>query len=403
MRRLLAALAVVLVVAACGDSTTLPRLDADGAPSDHGILRVPDPSGISLLDTVAGRVTTRVPDGVRSRDWVFQSRITAAGTQLVAVSPLGDVGWHRDLDDDLTARLASSDGSRVALVPRSYQTTDPYHPVGRSITDLTVVATDGGEPRQYRLDGNFEPEAFTTSGRALFVVEYLPAMQPDRYRVRKLDLDTGEVGAVFSVDGHLQESMRGTARVAAMSADGSRLYTLYTTEQSAFVHVLDLDEEWAHCVDLPAPIGSSPEGALAVAADPNGGRVLVVDAGAGVAELDTRQLAITHTMPWFDTSPESGVAMAVVDRVGRLVAGRGNHLTTFDTDLDPLEERYTPTRMLGLHLDPRRDAVWVLGQRAMFEVDPVTGSVEDTVPLPEAMPVLQVPDAPGFAPIQCAC
>ena len=36
--------------------------------------------------------------------------------------------------------------------------------------------------------------------------------------------DTGEVGAVYSVDGHLQESMRGTARVQAMSADGSRLY-----------------------------------------------------------------------------------------------------------------------------------------------------------------------------------
>ena len=89
------------------------------------------------------------------------------------------------------------------------QLTQSMHdrPEGRATTSLTVVSTDTGDMRDYPLAGNFEPEAFATSGSSLFVIEYLPPMAPDRYRVRKLDLETGEVGAVYSVDGHLQESM----------------------------------------------------------------------------------------------------------------------------------------------------------------------------------------------------
>jgi hypothetical protein len=410
MRRTIVLLAtVVLVLAGCGSDGGLPRLSVDGRTSTS-VLRLADGAGVSLLDTDAAEVTTWIRGGVRSRDWVFQSRLTAAGTSVDAVSPLGEVAWSADLDGDVAARVASSDGSLVALLPYGDAHVDPYHPEGRTSTELTVLATDGSGERTYDLDGNFEPEAFSTSGTSLFVIEYVPPEAPDRYRVRKLDLDSGEIGPVYSVDGHLQESMRGTARVQAMSADGSRLYTLYTTdaggvhgEATAFVHVLDLDEEWAHCVDLPAPIGSSPEQLLAIAADPAGGRVLVVDLFAGVAEVDAAELRVTNSALSPVGSGDPGRAFAVVDRHGSLVVAQGDDIQVFDANLAPIAYAVAPTITVGLHLDPVDSRVWLVGADAVYALDPSTGVVEQSVALPDEVPEPDVPSAVDMAPIQCAC
>ena len=403
MRRLLPVLALLLA-AACGGAEALTAttpLHRQAPPSD--VLRIPDPSGVSLLDTEAGRVLTRVRGGVRSRDWVFQARLAPTGTSVVAVDGRGEAAWQRDLEGDLAVRVASSDGTRVALLPFEDAHVDPYHPAGRLTTALTVLPTDGGAPQTYELDGNFEPEAFSTSGRSLFVVEYLPPAAPDRYRVRMMDLDTGEVGAVYSADGHLQESMRGTARVQAMDADGTRLYTLYTTDDgTAFVHVLDLVEEWAHCVDLPAPIGQSPEHLLAIAASPEDDRVVVVDAQAGVAELDTTTLTVGRTVDLVVDPTQAGRVMAVLGRDGRLLTGVGTTLAVLDRDLTYERTWSAPTTMFGIHLDPVRDRVWTLGTDAIYALDPASGEVLESAALPDGMPRIDVP-VPLGPSMQCAC
>ncbi|HEX4904308.1 MAG TPA: hypothetical protein VFU93_02570 [Acidimicrobiales bacterium] len=402
MRRLLPVLLVLLAACGRGEALTSATPLHEAARPAH-VLRIPDPSGVSLLDTDAGRVLTRVRDGVRSRNWVFQARLTPTGTLVHAVDGRGESVWQRDLDGDLAVRVASSDGTRVGLLPFEDARVDPYHPAGRLTTALTVLPTDGGEPRTYELDGNFEPEAFSTSGRSLFVVEYVPPEAPDRYRVRKLDLDTGEVGAVYSVDGHLQESMRGTARVQAMDADGSRLYTLYTTDDgTAFVHVLDLDEEWAHCVDLPAPIGASPEQLLAIAASPEDDRVVVVDALAGVAELDTASLTVDRTVELVVDPTQAGRVMALLGRDGRLLTGVGTTLAVLDRNLAFERMWSAPTTILGIHLDPGDERVWALGDEAIYALDPRTGDVLQAAALPDGMPRIDVPDP--WAPVmQCAC
>lgn len=402
MRRLLPVLVVLL--AGCGRGevlTSATPLHQATAPGP--VLRIPDPSGVSLLDTEAGRVVTRVRDGIRSRDWVFQARLTPTGTSVVAVDGRGEGVWQRDLDGDLAVRVASSDGTRVALLPFEDARVDPYHPAGRLRTALTVLPTDGGKPRTYELDGNFEPEAFSTSGRSLFVVEYVPPEAPESYRVRKVDLDTGEVGAVYSVDGHLQESMRGTARVQAMDADGTRLYTLYTTDDgTAFVHVLDLEEEWAHCVDLPTPIGSSPEQLLAIAASPEDDRVVVVDALAGVAELDTTTLTVGRTVELVVDPTQAGRVMAVFGRDGHLLTGVGTTLAVLDRELSFERMWSAPTTILGIHLDPVGDRLWAMGDVAIYALDPITGDVLQAAALPDGMPRIDVPVP--FAPtMQCAC
>ena len=115
-----------------------------------------------------------------------------------------------------------------------------------------------------------EPEAFSLSGDALFVIDFVPPLAPERYRVARLDLSRGAVDDVRSTEKELQEPMRGTARAQAVAPDGQRLYTLYERDATgnapaeAFVHVLDLVSETATCVDLPPEFATDPLGAVAV-------------------------------------------------------------------------------------------------------------------------------------------
>jgi DNA-binding beta-propeller fold protein YncE len=117
-----------------------------------------------------------------------------------------------------------------------------------------------------------------------------------------------------------------------LSPDGTRLYTLYTVESlgTAFVHVLSLDEQWAHCVDLPPPFGETPAATAAVAVSPEGDRLFVADAGAGaVAEVDTRELAVARTADLPMDRGSDAAAAAVGD--GKLYVGSGSEITTVDT------------------------------------------------------------------------
>ena len=68
----------------------------------------------------------------------------------------------------------------------------------RSRTSI-VVADPTGAPqtRTFDLRGNFEPEAFSTDDRLLFMIQHLPAEAPTVYRVTVLDLKSGRVVPVF--------------------------------------------------------------------------------------------------------------------------------------------------------------------------------------------------------------
>jgi hypothetical protein len=102
--------------------------------------------------------------------------------------------------------------------------------------------------------------------------------------------------------------MRGTGRVQVYAPKGNFLFTLYTDqppntahrslssyddhgEVHAFVHVLNLKQGWAHCVDLPVPFGNGtqPANDIAVAAD---GSYVYVGDGERVAVIDARELNV---------------------------------------------------------------------------------------------------------------
>jgi YVTN family beta-propeller protein len=344
MRRIWAVAAVsVLVLAGCGRFS--PRSAPESAPDD--VLFVRTARGVTLVRGLPEGEAVRLSGAVPSTDWTAVVRAVPDGgsTRVVAMeTSSGAELWSQVVEGTFEVKVASENGRLVALgTPRE----DGGYPEGRSSTTLMILGADGSAPRTIQLDGNFEPEAFSTDGGSLFVIEYRPSLDPTSYRVRRLDLGTGEVVGVYTPDARLQRSMEGTARVQAASPDGRRLYTLYSQKAAdgtrhAFIHVLSLDELWAHCIDLPASFGTAPEEAIAMSLGPDGSRLYVGDARAdSVAEVDTRTLSVARSASIdFGTSGypahaergadgmlylASGVRLLAVDP-GTLVPGRSWNL-----------------------------------------------------------------------------
>jgi len=255
--------------------------------------------------TVDGAIAS--PDG--SRIFRTSPDATGDGERLRVLDPrTGDEIWSDAVRGGVDVRVAAFDGSVVALMEPPTSTSG--YPEGRTTTKVVIAPMDGSAQQVHRLPGNFEPEAFSQDAEDLFLIEYVPAQAPTGYLVRQLDLASGEVSPVESPDIGPNDVMGGVARSQVMAPDGSRLYTLYSvlpgTEDGlhgvdhdagrAFVHVLDLDEKWAHCLQLPEPFGVeyAVDGPLALS--PDGGDLVVMDpsrnAGqSDVVVVDTEMLA----------------------------------------------------------------------------------------------------------------
>jgi hypothetical protein len=301
----------------------------------------------------------------------------------------------------------------VALTPPPQPGTDTYHPAAKDPTPMVIVERDEPEPEVLSVPGNVEPEAFSLSGDALFVIDFVPPLAPERYRVARLDLRSNTVDDVWSREDELQAPMRGTARAQAVAPDGRRLYTLYTRDATAdepaeaFVHVLDLDNEIASCVDLPPEFSTDPLGAVAVT--PSGGRLFVYSPTSGVlAELDTKSLDIARTgsvTPPVGATPssaratatESTLYLSVSDRITSVALG----------DLAAADWTLATGEVTGIAPASDDSLLYVVLFDRVLVVNPRTFAPrrELAVP-PQSVPIDHV--APALPPIssgytKCAC
>jgi hypothetical protein len=299
------------------------------------------------------------PDG--SRLFRTSADATGDGERLRVLDPrTGDEIWSDPIRGDVDVRVASYDGSVVALMEPPTSTSG--YPEGRTTTKVVINALDGSPQTVHRLEGNFEPEAFSRDAQDLFMIEYVPAEAPTGYLVRQLDLATGDVSPVESPDIGPNDVMGGVARDQVMSPDGRRLYTLYSVlpgvpdglhgtnhHGRAFVHVLDLDEKWAHCLQLPEPFGLeyAADGPLAIS--PDGDDLYVLDpergpsaGGTNLVTVDTEVLApgdvhtnVSDLWPTAAAIGEDGLLhVSGNDQIGR------PHLATIDTaDMSTVADR----------------------------------------------------------------
>lgn len=366
--------------------------------------------GIAAIDAENGAPSFTAHDARPAGDW---SRLVSAApdgttTRVSVIDAIdGTTQGAFSVDGRNDVRVVSYRGDLVALSP--HEAGRDGHQPGRERTTLVVAATDGSGTRTYDLPGNVEPEAFSTDGRAAFVIDYLPPMQPDRYQVRRLDLATGQLGDVPSPDGANQGQMPGVARTQVMAPDGSRLYTLYTSADEhgdaySFVHVLDLDGQWAHCVDLPRPFGQAPE-AMSLAITPNGSAVYVADVASGrLAEVSTNRLTVARTartpVRGFGQQPHlaasSSLLYVAVDRT--LIAMRTPSLVV----------RYheaLPSAARGLAVPSTAPLLYVAHRHAIDGRDPTTGSLSTTVRVdtPHLVGLGYGATPPSGDTIKCAC
>lgn len=392
-------LAGVLLVAACSPDTTprsAPHSDLVFYSAAQGIV-VADGRG----DVLSAGATVATPDWTR----LYAVR----GGDLVTIEPAtGREVANAAVREGLSARVVSADGSLVALTESG---DDAYEPIPRTRTRITVADPSGAAPaRDFDLVGNFEPEAFSMDRTHLYVLEYLPATAPERYRVRRLELTTGTVVPLLLRDKSVvpagaEEEMRGEGRQAVLSPDHSRLYTLYLHQGDhehtrdllpgatagdpqvhAFVHVLSLTEGWAYCLDLPSPFGEYAADTHALTVSPDGGRLYVGElTSKRVAVADTAELTITRVATLSDHQAGGvGATMSMSPDGDTLYIGSASDVLALDArtlavrDLWPTSE---PVQGLAVRPDGRQVLV---GQRDhIARLDPGTGKILDTFVAPD--------------------
>jgi hypothetical protein len=252
-------------------------------------------------------------------------------------------------------RAVAADGTMAALLERLD---------GASrVTVVDIGAGAGPGVRSFDLDGLVEPEAFATDGSLLYVIDHQAAAEPGAYRVRPLNLATGELETIVGPEKlPFTDDMNGIGRRQSWSPDGSRLYTLYIRQThrhddlavegaadhpasghagseagtDGFVHVLDLDEEWAFCLSLPAALGTGDLASTPLAVSPDGATIAVADARAGqIAFASTGDLAVTRTVDLPAIEPDDDLHLALT--ASHVVLGWGREAHWFDrTTLEPL-------------------------------------------------------------------
>jgi hypothetical protein len=262
-----------------------------------------------------------------------------------------------------------------------------------------VVSTGDGATRAYNLKGNFEIEAFSTDDRQLFLLEYRPALNPTRYTLRRLKLESGDVIPIKRSKQNAPGSMRGTGRIALFSPRGHELYTLYTQQGPnyahgpddthyqdaggvlAFVHLLNLEGAWTHCIDLPLPFGTGAVTTHALAMSADGSRLYVVDpSSGGVAVIDPSQAKVLESVTMNLESLTKGDASAQVGSNGTLYLAGGSQVLVLDgRTLETMQRWDMGERVSGLTVGSDAARLYLAVRNGVKVVDSATGRVIDVI------------------------
>jgi hypothetical protein len=375
---------LALILAGCTDGRGMPP-----GPPEHAVL-LGSTDRVVSLDPRNGSVLF---DGVgipALGDWSMLFKTTPSGRNTILEarhSATGKVSSSVQVPGELGVRVASQDGSRVALMRPLPAGSSPWIPVARSSTQMIVADPTGGEePMRFRLKGNYEPEAFSTDGNRLFLISYVPPTAPVAYRVAQLDLESGKVSPVSAGKG-VAETMSGTRLEQLASADGSFLFTLYTTQPPgyaevraaegrpvAFVHTLNLNEGWAHCIGLPRELWGGDPADEAMAVSPDGRFLYVVDSARDVVavvsvDLDTWAEMWTETVDFGPARP--GKTQAAVAADGTLFVATGSEVVKVDTTtFERVGQWRTKDSVLAMGV--AEDELFVLEPGTIEVVDPST-------------------------------
>lgn len=351
--------------------------------------------GVSVLDQ-DGRVVTP-PTAVAAATPGWSHVVTAAphgADTRVVVEDLASrqVFAANTLRDRLEPRVLSADGRLVASVtPGGAGVYGLHKPGGRERTTV-VVSQPGGESARLDLPGNIEPDAFSPRGDVLFVLDYVPAAKPERYRPRAIDLAARKLIPLSTRDGKLvpvgaEQQTRAHRIERLYDPIRAMSYTLYAYQPDAvaFVDCLHLGERWTHRVVLPAPFGQERPGVHTIALAPSGDRLSVVHASSGtVAEIDPDRLVVKQVSQ-FAVPGEKGKPNARITASNSLIV----NVDTMVVVTGPRSEIATPGPARGLALDSG-GGVWAGHPTGVVRYDLATGRETGRIRVPELYTVKHV-------------
>ena len=387
----------LVILAACVPASRI----SSGSDQGAKVLLLRTPAALLSVRLDTGEVSN-LPDSVIAApglSGLFASSNERGVTRVEAVDPKGTKRTVGKVPGELQVFAASARGQQIVLAPTRSQGPTPSLPEGRAQTELVIFRPGDHTSKRFTLEGNFAPEAFSTDGRRLFLIEYLPAAAPDRYRVRQLNLQTG---TITGVGGRLKqpapEEMRGTGRTQTLAPDGKTLYTLYARQVEtyphgqpatpdphanlpihSFVHVLNLEEGWAHCIDFPHPFGMSSTGNDALTVSPDGERLYVVDGSAGrVAAVDTRGLSVVKTT---DIPAGADATFTTARATGRsLYVSVGHGVVVLDPRTLALERSFDLSdKIAGLNVSSDGGKIYVFLPDGVHVLDSATGATLTTL------------------------
>lgn len=320
--------AISIALAAVASAIAPATSSGDGLPVPGGV----DTTGRGVLS----------PDGahrylaISRREATVVERIdTADGSLLRSAWIDGSFAVPGVTVEGETAGL-SHDGSALVLIrPRIGF---PQRRTGMALLDPESLRVR----RTIELEGDFSFDAISPDGDTAYLIEYPDPKDPTAYRLRALDLDSGQLvpGAILPQDDPGEE-MRGFPLARATGLDGRWEYTLYDGGNiyrygrgepgTPFVHAIDTMAGRTLCIDLDwlAP-GRLSRIDLELSAD--GGAVEVVDSRDGVTgTIDTatgEARQIVASAPASAESPaagdDAGVSLlGIAVGLGALACGAG--------------------------------------------------------------------------------
>ena len=382
--------------AATGNSQAGPRPVA----TTQGPILASDRNGkVLAIDATGGRVLSRAHSGVLSSGG---SLIYAHNGRKISVTKraTGRVIAGVAAPPGMELEVASASGRLLAFGPPS--SGSEWRPDGRAKTTIRVVAIGGKERvRSYELAGNFAVEAFSTDDRQLFLLEYMPSKAPWHYGLRRLNLDTGKIREIARGKQNAPGEMNGTGRLAVSAPSGQELYTLYTQqgfnythvdpehakpeEVYAFVHLLNLEGAWTHCIDLPAPFGTGTATAHAMVISDDGSRLFVADpSSGGLAVIDPADQRVLRSVTTDLRTMRAGVSADVSVNGDLYLAGK-DRVLVFDGDSLRLKDDFRPTsRISGIATSADGSSLFLGTRRGLLEVDAETGARLRAIPIPGA-------------------
>ena len=183
-----------------------------------------------------------------------------------------------------------------------------WEATGKPRTRIALVDTSfKTSPRHIDLEGNFWFDAI--GDKALYLLEildkgwppvYSPTQTP-RYQVRRYDLAAGKLDPQPVVDKSDPEIMTGNRNASVGMSGGTWLFSLYTrVSEGPFVHVLNMNDAFAVCLDLPFPASDYETSMMwALALSPDERTLYAVNVALGqMAAIDTQSYEMrTATLP----------------------------------------------------------------------------------------------------------